>query len=440
MTGRTFYIDPLHGSSANDGLTSAEFASGTNGPFGSLTDVWWNGNCADHGGSGDTFFCVASTADVIGDGTSTQYLGYSFNDSVRWAYNVHLNKKMEEYQPQFVGVNENLVEEENTHYTIEWRPPYLSGSNQYKFFDDYSADISFRQLEWKCIGYDGAMYYHTSGGHGFYFVDCIFDWSGVEDANVTSGSIFSSGNPSTSVKNCTFIGAGDRQKTAMNIGAIYGQHSASYGCRYENWNTAFVQRAGNLSGCFMGNIVKNCNTGVYGGVVSGLGGGHTLVMNNLFYDVDKPVDIAGKLGARIMNNLMIDVGSYALADSSGTTNFDLTTGLIYFCFRRNIIQNATSGIIAPEIIAFQNGSLIGYTGPNSMWGNISDNKVVTGLTLDIADDFSFTLECPPELLAPGMTTDLNEVISPNTSVGLFMTTGGYSGGITNEGQQERISQ
>ena len=66
--------------------------------------------------------------------------------------------------------------------------------------------------------------------------------------------------------------------------------------------------------------------------------------------------------------------------------------------------------------------------------------MVTGLTLDIADDFSFTLECPPELLAPGMTTDLNEVISPNTSVGLFMTSGGYSGGITNEGQQERITQ
>jgi len=66
MAGRVFYIDPLNGSTAYDGTTSADNISGTAGPFGSLYDVLWGGDAdpSVYGGSGDTYYLVASTGDV----------------------------------------------------------------------------------------------------------------------------------------------------------------------------------------------------------------------------------------------------------------------------------------------------------------------------------------------------------------------------------------
>ena len=427
MAGRVFYIDPLHGSSANNGLTSAAYAVGNTGPFGSITDVLWSGDSdpAKFGGSGDIYYMVASTGDYY---THSDYGAYRFDTSPsaeRWGYNVYggyIETKFDGYGPLImIGVNEDL-EEDGTRYQIQ----YNADTNSV-IFNGYFYPFVWRNIEVKSVNstYSGGMYTWTSGSDGPYFINCKFDWSGP--FVTTRGEVFYSGNPSSSFKECEFIGPGTM--TALRIGAQYGQHCHVVGCKFKDWNIPFLFSGGPQP--FYGNIIKDCNYGVYYG-----SGAITLhqIMNNLFYNITNDAIYLGNSSycPQIMHNLIVDCGGYAF--NSGASWVPANDR--FFRLARNVVQNATSGVYGTDLISSAGGIYFGSTG-NGLYANIEDNVEITGLTLSVDDNFNVTISGFPES-ALGITGFGSQ--APSSAGGFFSSgVSGESVGGVEEPEQARVT-
>jgi hypothetical protein len=157
MPNRNFYVDPLNGSSSYDGTTSAGNISGTVGPFSSLTDVLWNGgDGSTRGGTGDVFFLVASTGDLI---LADDYYSYSFQDTPRWGYNTYDADTTDPYYkpPVFIGVDTDLNvlgtgpgDPSATRYAINW---HNTTSTQRSFFTERGTHVLFYQWRQRSILY-----------------------------------------------------------------------------------------------------------------------------------------------------------------------------------------------------------------------------------------------------------------------------------------------
>ena len=432
MAGRIFYVDPLHGSSANNGLTSAAYAVGNTGPFGSITDVLWDGNSDPdtYGGSGDIYYLVASTGDYIKQ--SDGYSGYRFDTSpasTRWGYGVY-GGYVETNMPGYgyliaIGVNEDL-EEDGTRYQIQWDAD-VSNTN---FFGGYGYPALFRNIEWKSVNstYGGGMYSFSSGGDGYYFVNCKWDWSGPSS---NSGTLWQTFNPSASFRECEFIGPGPSvSMNCIRIGAQYGQHNAVQGCKFRNWNIAY-QFVGS-SEPFYGNIIKDCNYGVY--YTAGTSNLH-FISNNLFYNITNDAIYLGNstnYTPHIAHNLIVDCGGYAINCGSSFLPFNDR----FFRVARNVVQNATSGLYGPDLLTAGGGIYNGHTG-DGLYSCIEDNVIITGLTLSVDDNFNVTISGFPES-ALGLSGPSG--VAPS-SAGSFFTSGtsGEASGSATETEQARVT-
>jgi len=394
MTGRIFYIDPLNGSASNDGTTSGTPGGGV-GPFSSLADVLWDGDAdpATYGGTGDVYYLIASTGDVISaDATKGNYHNYSFEaDVTRWGHNVYNNYfhiTPNGGPATFIGVNTNL-EEDGTRYEILWDPYDPADTdvtnNNREFFDQNGVGECFRNITWNNIAqeYAGKFYAFTSGGDGFYFINCKWDWSGPFN-NHGNYPLFASVNPSNSFKHCEFIGPGKDVSTPRDciqkMGAQYGQHNYVIGCVFTGWKDAYQHASSPDS--FYGNLIYSCDRGfVFPDQGTGKSTG-LYIANNLFYNIDGDAihigNATNKFSPVIINNLFVDIGAYAVnSDSSYEPQYPLS-----FAIRKNVFQNCTSGTIGPNVLACDGGIHNGFTGDGSL-GGISENVSITGLTLEI---------------------------------------------------------
>lgn len=424
MAGRKFYIDPLNGSSANNGLTSAAYAVGNTGPFGSITDILWNGDSDPdtYGGSGDIFYLVASTADYFS--TSDGYHSYRFDTSPaaeRWGYNVYGNYTSNQFEGYgtltMIGVNTDLEEDGTTRYQIQWNND--EGLNR-SFFTGYFYPFYPVNIEWKTVNASngGNMYYWTSGGNGPYFINCKFDWT----IPASAGSpLFPYTNPSASFKQCEFVG--QTTLDCIRIGAQYGQHCSVVGCSFRNWNKPY-QFAGS-SNTFYGNIIKDCNYGVV--YSSGVSNAQHIRNNLLFNITNDAFDLgSGAWTPIITNNLIVDCGGYAFTCSSGYVPNDD----VLFKISNNVVQNATSGLYSPDLLASGGGIYMGTTG-GGLYGNIENNIEVNGITLSVDDDFNITISMfPQDALLLGD-------VAPSSGTGFLDT--GYTGDRYVEPEQVRAT-
>lgn len=447
MPNRNFYIDPLNGSSSYDGTTSAGNISGTVGPFSSLTDVLWNGgDGSTRGGTGDVFFLVASTGDLI---LATDYYSYSFQDLARWGYGIGAAgaDSTDPYwkPPLFIGVDTNLNvlgtgpgDPSATRYVINW---HNTTSTQRSFFTERGTHI-WNNVEWLSTstgGRNGNMFYFTSGGNGPYYINCKFDFSQSQVSY--SADLFSSSNPSGSFKDCIFLGPGVASSMdCIKLGQIYGQHADVLNCKFDGWDVAYKDYA---CGIFYGNIIKNCGTGFLFMQDYVFAQGLTEITNNLFYNItNNAIDFDGK--ARfygfICNNLFVDIGGYAFAGGANFFDYGSAQGANWGkCqAKRNVIQNATSGVYDAYIPA----SFLGVTG-DALFGNFVDNVSVTGLTLSIDSNFGVTLETIPSSAFMRNSKDLfgATLSAPSTPLGFLLNTGASgesSGGSSQEPEQGRV--
>ena len=427
MAGRIFYVDPLHGSSANNGLTSAAYAVGNTGPFGSITDVLWDGDSDPDkfGGSGDIYYMVASTGDYVSTGSYNNYRFDTSPANARWGYNVYngyIETNFDGYGHLImIGVNEDL-EEDGTRYQIQWD---ASASNGHRMFTGYFYPFVWRNIEVKSVDSTNAgyMYYWTSGSDGPYFINCKFDWSTPS----LSTTLFLYTNPSSSFKQCEFIGNGGG--TALRIGAQYGQHCHVVGCKFRDWDIPYRFEGGSQP--FYGNIIKDCGYGVYYG-----SGATTLhvIMNNLFYNITNDAIYLGNSSycPQIMHNLIVDCGGYAFnSGSSWVPNNDR-----FFRIARNVVQNATSGVYGTDLISSAGGIYFGSTG-DGLYANIEDNVEITGLTLSVDDNFNVTISGFPESYL-GITGFGSQ--APSSAGGFFSSgVSGESVGGVEEPEQARVT-
>lgn len=449
MTGRVFYIDPLHGSSANNGLTSAAYATGGTGPFGSLYDVLWLGDSdpAKFGGSGDVYYLVGSTADVLQasytGGSFVGALNYLFYTNTRWIDTAaYLSDSP---PPMFVGVNTDL-EEDGSLYDIQWYVDWTATQSGgiASFFSNRGIGDIWRNVKWTARSNSGnpsdsrlgRMRSYSSGGGGGYFVNCTWDWSNPDGmTDIYNYGLFVTSNPSASFKNCTFLGPPSRAYTCIDAGQQYGQHNFVVGCRFRNWLYPVIHNGTDEP--VYGNIFEDCQWGVYADT-SLAAGANFPIMNNLFYNIDNDAIYFGEPAGNaatplIMNNLFVDIGGYALNCASGWTPLEDRK----WCFRKNVAQNLTSGLISPNIEASNNGIYVGFTG-GGVYGNISDNAIVTGLTLSVDTDFTVTISGFPES-ALGLGGDHDS--GTLSSAGGFFSSGtsGEAGGVVVETEQSRVT-
>lgn len=440
MAGRVFYIDPLHGSSANNGLTSAAYAVGNTGPFGSITDVLWDGDAdpATYGGSGDTYYLVGSTADEIR--ASNGHSSYSFEAAAaRWgtnSYNNYIHLTPLGGPAKFIGVNTDL-EEDGSRYVINWYA-YISGdSNSQNYnreiFDQNAEGEMFRNIQFNAASTyaPGRFLSFTSGGNGQYFINCKWDWSGPYD-NQVNYSLITSSNPSMSFKGCEFVGPGGDYLDCMRTGSQYGQHNYVIGCVFTGWRTAY-EYAGASDG-FYGNLIYNCYRGIgdFRGNSKNTGQKY---MNNLFYNITEDAVHLGNGGytAVVMNNLFVDIGGYAFnCDSGFTPQYDRE-----FAIRKNVIQNATSGLYGSDLLAAGGGIYVGFTG-DGLYGNISENVTISGLTLSIDSNHSVSITGFPSS-ALGITGTFG--LGASSSATGFLSSGvsGESEGSVEEPEQSRVT-
>ena len=445
MPNRNFYIDPLNGSSSYDGTTSAGNISGTVGPFSSLTDVLWNGgDGSTKGGTGDVFFLVASTGDLI---LATDYYSYSFQDTARWGYAIAgLVDDPYSKPPLFIGVDTDLnpLNDEPglpsaNRYTVNW---HNTANTNYTFFTERGTHV-WNNVAWVSTnagGRNGQMFYFTSGGNGPYYINCKFDFS--TSSTYYPNALFHTGNASASFKSCIFLGPGEASSmNCIQIGSIYGQHSDVIDCKFDGWDIAQVNYGQRV---FHGNIVKNCGTGYLIGSNSTQLQGAAEITNNLFYNItNNAIDFNGVSAyfGFIYNNLFVDIGGYAFA--GGGSGFFNTTGALHAYMgkcqaKRNVIQNATSGVYDAYIPA----SFLGVTGENFL-GNFVDNVSITGLTLSINSDFGVTLGSIPSSVFMRDSKNLfgATLSAPTTPLGFLLNTGvsgESSGGSSQEPEQGRV--
>ena len=454
MAGRVFYIDPLHGSSGYDGTTSADNISGTVGPFGSLYDVLWGGDAdpAKFGGSGDTYYLVGSTTDALPPmtysggvfGGARDYNFYS--NTSRWGMPTDYIDSSN--PPKFIGLNTSL-EEDGSLYDLRWQidaGPNAADGGWYgfaTFFTNRGIGAIWRNLKWTCVPSAttvsarlGRMRSYTSGGGGDYFINCTWDWTNPEGLDNTFGIVlWASANPSASFKNCTFLGTSSNNNSCIDASAQYGQHNAVIGCKFRNWNRPVWHNGDGYA--IYGNIFDDCNYGVYAD--TNLSSTNKKpIMNNLFYNInndgiyfDDPNDNQGS--AIIMHNLFVNIGGYAFNCASGWGPADDQ----YWCFRKNVVQDATSGMLGPDVLASHGGVYVGMTG-DVLYGNISENVTITGLTMDIDTDFNVTISGFPSS-ALGITGTLG--LGANSSAAGFLSSG-ESGGVAGavvESEQGRVT-
>ena len=443
MAGRVFYIDPLHGSSANNGLTSADNAVGNTGPFGSLYDVLWGGDAdpSVYGGSGDTYYLVASTGDVLTvswDGGVTGAQSYAFYNKARWFDTAGYNSLHP--PPKFIGVNTSL-QEDGTLYDIQWNiaigPPQTYGYAA--FFTQRGIGEIWRNVKWTARkGQVNArvpiMNTYSSGGGGPYFVNCTWDWSNPDGLDNYGPTLWASGNPSIGFKACTFLGPSEKTNLCIIRGAQYGQVCHVSGCKFDSWLAA-VEIMGTSEPIY-GNIIKNCQYGIR--FVTTQNGGIQPILNNLFYNIDNDAIYIRRTSdnsytPRIMNNLFVDIGGYVFEAASGWG----PASDYLWCIRKNVIQDATSGLLGPVADATHGGIYKGYTG-DGLYGNVSDNAFITGLTLSIDSDFNVTISGFPSS-ALGLSGPYGD--GSRSSAGAFLSSGvsGESSGGVEETEQARVT-
>lgn len=450
MPQREFYIDPLNGDSSYDGTTSAANISGSVGPFASLTDVLWNGgDGSTKGGTGDIFYLVASTGDLIlpTDG----YYSYGFNSSSRWGYTTTgVMNDPYKVPPTFIGVDtnlkplddiENLAKKDSPRYTIYW---HNTSGTQYEFFDERGAHI-WNNVAWISTSTgsrNGMMHYFTSGGNGPNFINCKFDFS--QSQSSYSGKLFSSSNTSASFKHCVLIGPGSSTgMDATRVGAPYSQHSNFIGNVFDGWDTC-IQHVGGTN-VIIDNIFTNSDTGIWMYSEPSTQGILTIA-NNLFYNLDENgIDCGGNTRHPCLtyHNLFIDIGQYGIAGESGFAVYTSSGQGSYLAknrVERNVFQNCTSGVFDTNIPT----SFLGVTGDGcfNSWVN---NIEVTGLTLTLDSNYGITLEMIPSSVFMRNSKDLFGVTlsSPSTPIGKFFNTGvsgdSSGGGSSEESEQGRIT-
>jgi hypothetical protein len=431
---KDFYVDPLNGTSANNGLTSAGYAAGITGPFGSIYDVLWGGDSDPdkYGGTSDTYYLVASTADIVSyihklDGTNQiaphDAGGYDIYSS-RWnATDSGLYSAFP--PPKFVGVNTDIVED-GTQYIIEWQmdngPP--RNYNAVYWFGDRGIGDIWRNITWKPTIHQGveanppysfeggtgpisgvgvsripAIRAFTSGGAGPYFVNCIFDWSNPDFDAINNTTLIGSANPSVAAKDCTFIGHPSRQMHCIDSCSVYSQYMKIYGCRFEDWNACFLHNGGVM--VMYGNIIRNCNYCIYQDSITYGTYRPCFFMNNLCYNINNDVFLfdqtandsgTGRGQFQAMHNMFIDIGGYVMNSASGwepygntPTNSGAPDHRRRWGVRRNIIQNVTQGLIGPNTLASMDGIFVGWTGGSQggLYDNFGENVFITGMTVDI---------------------------------------------------------
>jgi len=280
--------------------------------------------------------------------------------------------------------------------------------------------------------YGGQMYNWTSGGNGPYFIQCEFDWSDITTVN--RSPLFTSNNPSSSFKDCTFLGPGSATgMDCLRIGAQYGQHNAVIGCRFRDWDVVW-QHVGGTRSFFYGNIVQDCTTGVLAYVgadpIRGIP-----IMNNLFYNLSgDAIDMASVAWTpTIMHNVFVDIGGYILTANSGwSPGYERS-----WSFRRNVIQNVTSGLYDTNVENADGGIYVGFTGENATYGNITENVFTTGMTLSVDSDFNVTFTMPADAL--GITSQMGSFAPSSAGAFLASGTSGEVGGASEESEQSRVT-
>lgn len=246
----TYYVDPLHGSSANNGLSS-----GT--ALGSFFD-FFNGALPELGSAmgvtnGDLVYLMASTADNYPDG----YFG-SGGWTAGSGYNTFLTNP--DYgstggMVRFIGVNPTTLEEDGTQYVI------AGSNNRYRprFYNVRPQGFVFRN----CTIVGGWWIYSSGGGHAY--INCQFAdaYGGItKDA---AGAPFYLDNCNFLFRNCRAFSTGaSPYYTAFSQrdGSVYSTGGGYDSCEFYN----FTATNGALNNLRMATVYncrfKDCTTAV----------------------------------------------------------------------------------------------------------------------------------------------------------------------------------
>ena len=180
VTGRTYYVDPLHGISTNTGLSFGDaFVTGIGGLSGGLS-------------GGDVIYLMASTADDYPDGgMGNQTVTNGYYGST-WGI------------VQVRGVNADTLEEDGSQYLV------AGNANQY--LTRFSDHDNFAYYNCTIVGHWNS---YSSGHLGFYY-NCVFTDSARITTATGEGGLdksnfkynFSDDNGKIVFRNCKFVATG----------------------------------------------------------------------------------------------------------------------------------------------------------------------------------------------------------------------------------------
>jgi hypothetical protein len=396
-----YYVDPLNGSSANNGLTSADNAVGNTGPFGSYNDCF-TGSIVGGITNGDIVYLVASTMDYIPyQSLPTQTLSnIDFGTTGGIA--------------QIRAVNPTTLEEDGTKYT------FTGNDQQYVARFANKQHFGFVYHNCRIIGY---WHNYSSGGSSVY-VNCEF-------TDAYGGITFSSNTLSFYLDNCNMMfrnckmykaGTGNYTHFSQRDGSIYSGGGSQYeSCEFYGFNLGAalgLQRDSSFYDCRF----KDCEHAIEFELRSN-GGDHqvynciidNMASNAFEQDEQNSTLVNWPKRTKFYGNLLNDIGGYVYyyreptateidfyipADAGGLGQREADGWLDW---EGNVYQNATSGV---HSLPFNSEMLA--RGWHSVQGN-------TAATFGLTHDNGFGL-----MLATGDHTTFNYFVGTSAGMGTFL--------------------
>lgn len=381
----TYYVDPLNGSSANDGLSS-----GT--ALGSFFDCF-NGGLSGGLVLGDLVYLMASTADnypVTGFGNQS-YTGVDFGSTGAII--------------QLRGVNPSTLEQDGTQYVV------AGNDNQYTArFGEFEGFVCHNMT------IVGNWSTYSSGSACSAFVNCVFTDAAGGITHTTARYPMYSDNQAYLYRNCKFIDTGSSTNyttASVRDGNVYGLFTLWDTCEFKDFSSYGLQAQRYA-------WIHNCrfiNCAVAASFENRSNRGSHALLNNI---VDNTSDSAWKIDAlnttlynhpkagTFFGNLYNDIGGYIYeyTNASATeinviNNQRNTQGPEW---EGNIYQNVTTGV---HSLPF--GVTFGY---RKWWDRKGDTAANFGFTYD-ADGFNPTVATGDDLL-------FNHFMGTSAGLGIFL--------------------
>ncbi len=219
----TYYVDPLAGSSANDGLSS-----GT--PLGSFFD-FFNGGVSGGLVLGDIVYLMASTADNYPYASlgNQSFVGVDYGSTGSII--------------QVRGVNPTTLEQDGTQYIVAGNDnQYIARFGEFEGFVCHNMTIV------------GKWSTYSSGSASSAFINCIFTDAAGGITHTSSSYPMYSDNQGYLYRNCRFYATGSSSNYSSfsaRDGNVYGSPSFFDTCEFKDFSSAALlnQRVSSIYNC-----------------------------------------------------------------------------------------------------------------------------------------------------------------------------------------------